>query len=235
MAISCQVADQLKTDAEYEHHFREVFRESLRRRLRADSPVLAELSGGLDSSSIVCVADDLIKETPLDTCLDTISYYDTTELNGDDCRYFPKIEERRGRPGTHIDISSFNTSGHVFEYREFTPLPGLLSTRPRVRTERDDATLSGAYSVRLSGLGGDEFMGGIPDPTAQLGDLIVQFKIADLAKQLLAWSLVKRRPWIHLLWDALLQLTPLLPSREMREGTIRVLDRRESLQADTVF
>src|SRR6266478_5510687 len=46
-----------KTDAEYEDHFRCVFRQSVRRRLRSDSPVLAELSGGLDSSSIVCMAD----------------------------------------------------------------------------------------------------------------------------------------------------------------------------------
>lgn len=37
-----------KTDAEYEEHFRYVFRQSVRRRLRSDSPVLAELSGGLD-------------------------------------------------------------------------------------------------------------------------------------------------------------------------------------------
>src|SRR6202021_1952288 len=49
-----------KTDAEYEEHFRHVFRQSVQRRLRSNSPILAELSGGLDSSSIVCVADDIM-------------------------------------------------------------------------------------------------------------------------------------------------------------------------------
>ena len=49
-----------RTDADYEAHFLEVFGESVRRRLRSDAPVLAELSGGMDSSSIVCVADRLI-------------------------------------------------------------------------------------------------------------------------------------------------------------------------------
>ena len=49
-----------KSDAEYEEHFRHVFRQAVRRRLRSDRPILAELSGGLDSSSIVCMADDII-------------------------------------------------------------------------------------------------------------------------------------------------------------------------------
>src|SRR5260370_14499295 len=40
-----------KTDIDYEEHFRHLFRQAVRRRLRTDSPVLAELSGGFDSSS----------------------------------------------------------------------------------------------------------------------------------------------------------------------------------------
>jgi asparagine synthase (glutamine-hydrolysing) len=74
-----------RTDAEYEEHFRHVFRQSVQRRLRSDSPILAELSGGLDSSSIVCMADDILAgggaEMPR---LDTLSYYDKTEPSGDD-------------------------------------------------------------------------------------------------------------------------------------------------------
>lgn len=55
--------------------------------------MLAELSGGLDSSSIVCMADDIItKESEERPRLDTISYYDKTEPNGDDWIYFQKIE-----------------------------------------------------------------------------------------------------------------------------------------------
>ena len=89
-----------KTDAEYEEHFRHVFRQSVRRRLRSDSPILAELSGGLDSSSIVCMADDILAKEGAETPrLDTLSYYDKTEPNGDDCdllsrRSSRSVEER---------------------------------------------------------------------------------------------------------------------------------------------
>src|SRR5207249_2701559 len=81
-------------DSEYEEHFRSVFAESVKRCLRSDRPVLAELSGGMDSSSIVCMADDLVAgrktEAPR---VDTVSFYDTSEPNWDERPYFTKIEE----------------------------------------------------------------------------------------------------------------------------------------------
>jgi asparagine synthase (glutamine-hydrolysing) len=49
-----------RTDVEYEEHFRTVFTTAVQRNLRSDRPVLAELSGGRDSSSIVCMADEII-------------------------------------------------------------------------------------------------------------------------------------------------------------------------------
>jgi asparagine synthase (glutamine-hydrolysing) len=36
----------------------------------------------------------------------------------------------------------------------------------------------------------------------------VQFKFVSLAKQLMAWSLVKRRPWIQVLWQSAIDVVP---------------------------
>src|SRR6266478_1707322 len=199
-----------KTDAEYEEHFRHAFRQSVRRRLRSDSPILAELSGGLDSSSIVCMADDIMsKEGAQTPRLDTLSYYDKTEPNGDDWLHFQKVEQKRGRIGVHIDASKVGTSPAALKYAGFTPLPGYLGDRRRLEVERADVVRGGGYRAILSGIGGDEFLGGIPNPSVQLADLIVQFKFTRLAKQLLAWSIVKRKPWIQLLLQASANLLPL--------------------------
>ncbi len=198
-----------KTDAEYEEHFRHVLRQSVHRRLRSDSPILAELSGGLDSSSIVCVADDILaKEGAQAPRLDTLSYYDRTEPHGDDWIYFQKIEHKRGRTGTRIDASILGTAPASLEYTEFDPLPGYLASGRHLEAERAAVIRNGGYRAVLSGLGGDEFLGGIPNPTAHLADLIVQFKFGTLAQQLMAWSLVKRRPWSHLLLQASMDLLP---------------------------
>src|SRR6266851_2335656 len=95
-----------RTDAEYEEHFRAVFADAVRRRLRSDSPILAELSGGMDSSSIVCMADTIIARGSAETPrLDTLSYYNDSEPNWDERPYFTKVEEKRGRTGCHIDVS----------------------------------------------------------------------------------------------------------------------------------
>jgi asparagine synthase (glutamine-hydrolysing) len=197
-----------KTDQEYEEHFRHVFRQSVRRRLRSDSPILAELSGGLDSSSIVCMADDiLLKEGAETPRLDTLSLYDKSEPRGDDWLYFPKVEEKRGRAGAHIDAGKYGDSDSL-QCPEFSALPGYLNAGSEITTERATVIKAGGYKVVLSGIGGDEFMGGVPNPTAHLADLILRFKFVRLAKQLTAWSLVKRRPWIQLLWEATLDLLP---------------------------
>src|SRR5678815_191814 len=45
----------------YEEELRALFREAVAVRLQSESPVLAELSGGLDSSSVVCMAQHLIR------------------------------------------------------------------------------------------------------------------------------------------------------------------------------
>lgn len=198
-----------KTEADYENHFRCVFRQSVRRRLRSDSPILAELSGGLDSSSIVCMADDIIVSDGANKpCLDTLSYYDTTEHNGDDSIYFRKVEAFRGKSGHHIDASGLMSSSATLENSEFSPLPGELSAGRELEGVRARIIRDGGYRVVLSGIGGDEFMGGIPNPTSRLADLIVQLKVLTLAKELVAWSLVKRIPLIQLFWQSFVTLLP---------------------------
>ena len=197
------------TDAEYEEHFRHVFRQSVRRRLRSDSPVLAELSGGLDSSSIVCMADDIRSQEGVQTHrLDTLSYYDKTEPSGDDWIYFQKIEEKRGQVGIHIDSSKVGGSPASLQCSEFCPVPGALGVWQKLGEERADVVRDGGYRAVLSGIGGDEFLGGVPDPRALLADLIVQCKFVSLAQQLMAWSLVKRRPWVQLLWQSAIGALP---------------------------
>jgi asparagine synthase (glutamine-hydrolysing) len=198
------------TDAEYEEHFRAVFAEAVSRRLRSDRPVLAELSGGMDSSSIVCMADTLIAggstETPR---LDTVSYYNDSEPNWNERPYFSKVEEKRGRTGTHIDVSSQGIFRFPFVADHFAATPGSGSGRESEFGRLFAACLtSQGNRVVLSGIGGDEVAGGVPTQAPELEDLFAQGKLRTLAHQLKVWALNKRKPWFHLFFEALRSFLP---------------------------
>jgi asparagine synthase (glutamine-hydrolysing) len=137
-----------------------------------------------------------------------LSYYDKTEPHGDDYIYFGKIEAHRGRSGHHVDVSRLANAPASLESTQFKPIPGYFGSGRNLEVERAEIVRGGGYRVTLSGMGGDEFLGGIPNPSALLADLIVRGRPIKLAKQLAAWSLIKRRPWTHLLWEAVLELFP---------------------------
>jgi asparagine synthase (glutamine-hydrolysing) len=194
-----------RTDADYEEHFRSVFATSVQRNLRSDRPVLAELSGGRDSSSIVCMADTIIARGAVETPrLDTISYFDDSEPNWNERPYFTKVEEKRGRTGWHIDVGAQDPKENSVPQPSespndrFVPTPGCDGrTSPQVRM----CMASRGNRVVLSGVGGDEVMGGVPTPAPELEDLLAKAQFGVLAHQLKVWALEKRKPWFHLLWD----------------------------------
>jgi asparagine synthase (glutamine-hydrolysing) len=200
-----------RTDGQYEEHFRTVFAESLRRRLRSDSPIAAELSGGMDSSSIVCMADVVITRGDADVPrLDTLSYYDDSEPNWNERPYFAKVEERRGRIGCHIDVSLDEPFTNCIREGEFVAAPGSPGRHaPRSVKEYSAYLAASGCRVVLSGTGGDEVTGGVPSPSPELGDLLTRARLPEFARQLKVWALTKRRPWFHLLFEA---LRPFFPS-----------------------
>lgn len=67
------VAESTESFEEAVADFEKCFENSIRLRLRADVPVGYCLSGGLDSSSIVCMADKIIKNDGLDVHQESIS------------------------------------------------------------------------------------------------------------------------------------------------------------------
>ncbi len=193
-----------RTDDEYEEHFRSIFGQAVRRRLRSDSPILGELSGGMDSSSIVCMADSIIARGAAETPrLDTISYFNDSEPNWNERPYFTKVEDKRGRAGCHIDVGSRESFSFEFNSDQFAPTPSFDVGGPSEIEERFFACMtSQGNRVVLSGIGGDEATGGVPTPTPELENLLAGAQFRTLAHQLKVWALNKRRPWFHLLFEA---------------------------------
>ncbi|HYY72954.1 MAG TPA: asparagine synthase-related protein [Candidatus Bathyarchaeia archaeon] len=210
---------QYRADADYEEHFRAVFGEAVRRRLRSDRPVLAELSGGMDSSSIVCMADHVTARGQAECPrLDTISWfddsYDHLEPDTNELHWISKVEEKRGRIGCHINLrelqaeksqaSKQKSFDFAFDESRFaaTPIPKCTVDE---HFKRYAAYMkSQGHRVTLSGVGGSEFLGdGVPSPRLELQDYLARVQLLTLARQLSAWSARMKKPRLVLLWDAI--------------------------------
>ncbi len=192
-----------RADDEYEEHFRAVFAESVGRRLRSDCPILAELSGGMDSSSIVCMADTVIARRAAETPrVHTISYYNDSEPNWNERPYFTKVEEQRGRAGCHIDVGSRETLNFELVGGCFRPTPGSGGPANEASRQFSACMISQGSRVVLSGIGGDEMTGGVPTPTPELEDLLARAHFESLARELRVWALLKRMPWFYLFTEA---------------------------------
>jgi asparagine synthase (glutamine-hydrolysing) len=191
-------------DADYEEHFRTVFREAVRRRLRSDRPIVAELSGGMDSSSIVCMADIIMGSSDeTSSRLDTISLYNDGEPNWDERPYFRKVEEKRGRVGCQINTSEQSAFPIDHDDVSFDVFPGSTAIRHGSRIEFARFLETNGHRIVLSGIGGDEALGGVPTPIPELRDLLARFRLKELTRKLKVWALDKREPWLHLLGETL--------------------------------
>jgi asparagine synthase (glutamine-hydrolysing) len=197
-----------KSDAEYEQHFRTLLRQAVRRRLRTDSPVLAGLSGGYDSTSIVFTADDIIaREGAEAPRIDTFSYFDSKEPDDDDFIHVIKAEQKRGRAGFHCDMAGCGDS-LCLEQERFVVAPGF-GLREEIKPVLCDVVQRYGHRVGLSGLGGDEMTGQPLDCRVQAADMLVHLQLVETARHLVAWSLATRIPWIQLFYGSALELLPL--------------------------
>jgi asparagine synthase (glutamine-hydrolysing) len=185
--------------------------------------VLAELSGGMDSSSIVCMADKILAANHVECPrLDTISWHDDSDPGDDDQEYFTVVERQRGRIGFHINTGTWQKGGETRAVhsplfaREFdsnrlavAPFPNI---DPSGFTERyAEHMRSHDYRVTLSGIGGDDPTGGgVPTPTPELQNLLARGRFLTLVHRLSAWASRMNAPRLSLLWEALRGFLPLI-------------------------
>ena len=187
--------------------FLHLFGQSVARRTVPGAPILAQLSGGMDSTSIVCVADHLRKLSSAGSNaepLDTLSYYDDSEPSWNERPYFSLVEAKRGRRGFHVDASLYRESFEGPSEHEARYLyPGTNEGTIKHDLDLFTTISTGGYRSILSGIGGDEFTGGNPTPASEIADLLAMGRGFSSAGRALAWCLAQRISLVELLGQSI--------------------------------
>ena len=180
---------------QYEEQLYALWREAVQARLRTDGTVWAELSGGLDSSSVVCMADRLIKHGDVPAqAIRLVSHATLQSPEGDERRFIAEVERQVGVTSEIVGVEDHQEHsdpdrGWVTPYA----LHGVgLETVRRVR--------SAGGRVVLSGRLGDAIMGCQPDNSVAVFDDLAQGAALTALGNLRAWSRATRKPFLEIAW-----------------------------------
>ena len=146
----CQMSDADALSA-----FTEIFEESIRLRLRADVPICAHLSGGLDSSAVVGIAGRILgKPLPAFTvCFEEKSY--------DEFSIAEEMARKTGSDFHPVRLSQDDLVSHIADavyYGEGMAINGHLAGKYLLNKKIHAA----GYKVALTGEGADEALAGYP-------------------------------------------------------------------------
>ncbi len=111
---------KMDSDEAYAEKFREIFTEAVRCRLRSAFPIASQLSGGLDSSAVTCVARDLLAEKK-NTSLHTISTIFDTITKCDERPFMNAVLEQGGFIPHYVHGDEFGPLSNldsIFQYED---------------------------------------------------------------------------------------------------------------------
>ncbi|HEX2267924.1 MAG TPA: asparagine synthase-related protein [Pyrinomonadaceae bacterium] len=178
----------------YEEEMRSLFREAVAVRLQSEAPVLAELSGGLDSSSVVCMANHLVRTGAVSAPrLESVSFTWRKSLDE------PFIRELE----SHCGIQGARISTHDVPLIAETQVNGAMpeTFQALFASVAAIARQTGAKTI-LTGQNGDLIMGNWFDDRLQVGASLRRFQIGRAVEEAVAWSKILRLPVYRILWHA---------------------------------
>ena len=179
----------------YAEQLRALFREAVAVRLPSSGPVCAELSGGLDSSSIVCMADRIAQEQPGGPGRPTTFTY--THQGCADEKYFRAVERARNLTSIRLDLEEYP---FVAPDRAGNAAPAWWGPRLAELARRFDTMGAGVF---LTGQLGDFVMGNMADDSEQVVDYLRDGHWLGAVHEAYEWGRSLRVPIYPLLWRAL--------------------------------
>lgn len=184
-----------KDESEYADRLLDLFEDAVRTRLESTPVVAAELSGGLDSSSVVCMVDRLLMADGVPgKRLTVFSYHHPGTA---DEKFIRAVHE--GRQHTAVDLQLNDRS---FASQRCVGKSAPHWWQPRLEEVGQAMRRAGAQTL-LTGQLGDLIMSNWADDSEQVADRIAEHRYSDAVQQAISWSRSLERPVYSILWNAM--------------------------------
>ncbi|MBN1294731.1 MAG: asparagine synthase (glutamine-hydrolyzing) [Candidatus Latescibacteria bacterium] len=138
-----------------EEQFLELFRSSVKLRLRSDVPIGTCLSGGLDSTAVVCVARPWLTSSNQKTYS---AMYDSS-FNEDESKYIDEVAKFTHLENYPVYPSAEDLLKHIEEFIRFQDEP-FVSTSQFAQFKVFQTAKNNGTTVTLDGQGADEALAG---------------------------------------------------------------------------
>ena len=164
-------------------NFRALFLDSVRIQLRSDVPIGAALSGGVDSSAIVCAIKHLEPEIDLNTYT-----FDSMEAGTSELKWANLVNEHTGFINKVVSFSEGldidDLDRMIISQGEPVAGTSMFANRSIYGAAKKDGV-----KVVLEGQGADELVAGYRGyPTAQISSAIGKGEFFDLFRLMRSWS-----------------------------------------------
>ncbi|HCU80389.1 MAG TPA: hypothetical protein DGN60_04400, partial [Chloroflexi bacterium] len=200
------------TPSEYTSQFFDIFEDSVRLRLISDVPVGACLSGGLDSSSIVCMVNHLIKHGKKGTAtlqkVFSARFKDFAETKYDESTYIDAVVSHTGVNAYSVqptDQSLVDSLGEIVSHQgQPFGSSSVFAQWEVFRKAREEGV-----TVMLDGQGGDESLGGYQGfHHNHLASLARKMMVKRFVRESVNLHTIHGNPWIEIVSGTSLSLLP---------------------------
>lgn len=187
------------TDTDYEEHLRDVMQAAVCRRMRSKQRLFAELSGGLDSSSVVLLADRVVRECGRDPQrLQTISCVYDPSSTCDESKFIASVEERRGVLTHRVTEQEQRMSTALEDSPPFTGVPNPLHCFSGRYPSFTNTLQNEGARLLLTGMGGDHLFWSDLDGGAIVADELFRGNLIAGHNECKAWSRCTNTPYYQL-------------------------------------
>jgi asparagine synthase (glutamine-hydrolysing) len=140
---------------DYRDHFRFLFEQAVRRRLRSAHPVGVMVSGGVDSSSIFCLAEQLVRAEAMPVTLQGLSMTFAKGSPADEHDLLNEVERACETPITRIPITEYRYFDNADAVVRQFETPGVVCS---AQDQVWEAARRAGCRVLLSGFFGDQML-----------------------------------------------------------------------------